>query len=100
MSSHSTGFRFAATRLSVSFRFFRSFFTKALALSRHRPAQSPVLELPKEQKVKLQCFDDMVLVLPDKQSETTPGGIVLPEIAREQGAELRYGKVVCVGPGK
>lgn len=69
-------------------------------MSRHRPAQSPVLELPKDQKVKLECFDDMVLVLPDKQSETTPGGIVLPEIAREQGAELRYGRVVCVGPGK
>ncbi len=40
---------------------------------------------------------DKVLVLPNTSTETTAGGIVLPDTAKERPQE---GKVISVGPGR
>jgi len=40
---------------------------------------------------------DRVLVLPTPREETTRGGIVLPDTAKEKPQE---GKVIAVGPGR
>ncbi len=45
----------------------------------------------------LQPLGDRVLVEPSETEEKSPGGIILPETAREQPAE---GKVIAVGPGR
>jgi len=42
-------------------------------------------------------LDDRLLVKQSEAEETTPGGIVLPDTAREKP---QRGKVVAVGPGK
>jgi chaperonin GroES len=47
--------------------------------------------------MKLKPLDDRVVVMPHKAEETTAGGIVLPETAKEKPM---MGKVVSVGPGK
>lgn len=46
--------------------------------------------------MKLQPLGDRIVVRPLEAEETTPGGIVIPDAAREKS--LR-GKVVAVGPG-
>lgn len=43
--------------------------------------------------------EDRILVLPDKVEEKTPGGIVLPDIAKH-GKPVNKGTVVAVGPGR
>lgn len=48
-------------------------------------------------KVNLRPLDDRVVVSPVDAEETTAGGIVLPDSAREKP---QRGKVVAVGPGK
>ncbi|MDZ4849491.1 MAG: co-chaperone GroES [Pirellulaceae bacterium] len=48
-------------------------------------------------KVNLRPLDDRVVVKPLDAEETTAGGIVLPDSAREKP---QRGKVVAVGPGK
>ncbi len=47
--------------------------------------------------MKLKPLDDRVVVIPQEAEETTAGGIVLPETAKEKPM---MGKVVSVGPGK
>ena len=47
--------------------------------------------------MKLRPLEDRVVVKPSKAEETTPGGIVLPETAKEKPLT---GKVIAVGPGK
>ena len=47
--------------------------------------------------MKIQPLGDRVVVLPVEGDETTPGGIIIPDAARERS--LR-GKVVAVGPGR
>src|SRR5215475_4365654 len=47
--------------------------------------------------VKLRPLDDRVVVEPRAAEETTAGGIVLPDTAKEKP---QRGKVVSVGPGK
>ena len=47
--------------------------------------------------VNLRPLDDRVVVEPVDAEETTAGGIVLPDSAREKP---QRGKVVAVGPGK
>ena len=47
--------------------------------------------------MKLKPLDDRVVVKPQEAEETTAGGIVLPETAKEKPM---MGKVVSVGPGK
>jgi len=42
-------------------------------------------------------LDDRVLIEQGEAEETTPGGIVLPDTAKEKP---QRGKVVAVGPGK
>jgi len=42
-------------------------------------------------------LDDRVLVKPLESAEKTPGGILLPDTAKEKP---QRGKVVAVGPGK
>lgn len=48
-------------------------------------------------KLKLRPLDDRVVVRPQDAEETTAGGIVLPDSAREKP---QRGTVVAVGPGK
>ena len=46
--------------------------------------------------MKFKPLDDRVLVEPLEAEEKTPGGIVLPDAAKEKPQQ---GKVVAVGPG-
>ena len=48
-------------------------------------------------KVKIRPLDDRVVVQPEEAEETTAGGIVLPDSAKEKP---QRGTVVAVGPGK
>jgi chaperonin GroES len=48
-------------------------------------------------KIKLRPLDDRVVVKPQDAEETTAGGIVLPDSAKEKP---QRGEVVAVGPGK
>ncbi len=48
-------------------------------------------------KLKIRPLDDRVVVEPQDAEETTAGGIVLPDAAREKP---QRGKIVAVGPGK
>lgn len=47
--------------------------------------------------MKLEPLDDRVVVKPLEAEEKTPGGIVLPDTAKEKP---QIGKVIAVGPGK
>lgn len=53
--------------------------------------------MKKSEKVNFEPLHDNVVVLPLDPDEKTPGGILLPDIAREKP---RRGKVIAVGPGK
>ncbi|MCA9174408.1 MAG: co-chaperone GroES [Planctomycetales bacterium] len=48
-------------------------------------------------KIKIRPLDDRVVVEPIEAEETTAGGIVLPDSAKEKP---QRGKVVAVGPGR
>jgi chaperonin GroES len=48
-------------------------------------------------KLNIRPLDDRIVVQPSEAEETTAGGIVLPDSAREKP---QRGKVVAVGPGK
>lgn len=48
-------------------------------------------------KIKLRPLDDRVVVKPQDAEETTAGGIVLPDSAKEKP---QRGEVIAVGPGK
>ena len=48
-------------------------------------------------KISLRPLDDRVVVQPSEAEETTAGGIVLPDSAKEKP---QRGTVVAVGPGK
>jgi chaperonin GroES len=48
-------------------------------------------------KVNIRPLDDRVVVEPSEAEETTAGGILLPDTAREKP---QRGTVVAVGPGK
>jgi chaperonin GroES len=48
-------------------------------------------------KIKLRPLDDRVVVKPQDAEETTAGGIVLPDSAKEKP---QRGQVIAVGPGK
>jgi chaperonin GroES len=54
-------------------------------------------EMTSMAKVNIRPLDDRVVVLPLEAEETTAGGIVLPDSAKEKP---QRGKVVAVGPGK
>ena len=47
--------------------------------------------------INLRPLDDYVVVEPVEEEETTAGGIVLPDTAKEKPQK---GKVIAVGPGK
>jgi len=51
----------------------------------------------KKTKIKFRPLDDRVLLEPCEAEETTPGGIVLPDSAREKP---QRGTVIASGPGK
>ena len=51
----------------------------------------------KRTKTKFRPLDDRVLVQPNEAEETTAGGIVLPDSAREKP---QRGTVISCGPGK
>jgi chaperonin GroES len=46
---------------------------------------------------KINPLADRVIVQPNEAEETTSGGIILPDTAKEKPIE---GKIVAVGPGK
>jgi len=46
---------------------------------------------------KIKPLGDRVIVKPKEAEETTKGGIILPDTAKEKPIE---GKIVAVGPGK
>ncbi len=48
-------------------------------------------------KIKIRPLDDRVVVEPIEAEETTAGGIVLPDSAKEKP---QRGTVIAVGPGK
>lgn len=48
-------------------------------------------------KIKIRPLDDRVVVQPIEAEETTAGGIVLPDSAKEKP---QRGTVVAVGPGR
>jgi chaperonin GroES len=48
-------------------------------------------------KIKIRPLDDRVVVEPIEAEETTAGGIVLPDAAKEKP---QRGTVIAVGPGK
>jgi chaperonin GroES len=48
-------------------------------------------------KLNLKPLDDRIVVQQSKAEETTAGGIVLPDTAREKP---QRGKVLAVGPGR
>jgi chaperonin GroES len=48
-------------------------------------------------KIKIRPLDDRVVVEPVEAEETTAGGIVLPDTAKEKP---QRGKVIAVGAGK
>ncbi len=48
-------------------------------------------------KINLRPLDDRIVVKPLEAEETTAGGIVLPDNAKEKP---QRGKVLAVGPGK
>ncbi len=48
-------------------------------------------------EIKLRPLDDRIVVEPLEAEETTPGGIVLPDTAKEKP---QRGKVLAVGPGR
>lgn len=48
-------------------------------------------------KIKIRPLDDRVVVQPIEAEETTAGGIVLPDTAKEKP---QRGTVIAVGPGK
>ena len=48
-------------------------------------------------KIKIRPLDDRVVVQPIEAEETTAGGIVLPDAAREKP---QRGTVVAIGPGR
>ncbi len=47
--------------------------------------------------MKLKPTEDRILVLPLQSESKTPGGIIIPETAKEKPA---YGEIKAVGPGK
>jgi len=47
--------------------------------------------------MRLKPLDDRVVVQPTEAENKTPGGIVLPDSAKEKP---QMGKVIAVGPGK
>ncbi|MDR5694343.1 MAG: co-chaperone GroES [Armatimonadota bacterium] len=47
--------------------------------------------------MKLRPLGDRVVVKPIEEEERTPGGIVLPDVAKEKPQQ---GEVVAVGPGE
>ncbi len=51
----------------------------------------------KQPKIKLQPLGDRVVVQREEMEEKTPGGIVLPDTAKEKPAR---GKVISVGNGR
>lgn len=48
-------------------------------------------------EIKLRPLDDRIVVEPLEAEETTPGGIVLPDTAKERP---QRGKVLAAGPGR
>jgi chaperonin GroES len=50
-----------------------------------------------KKKIKFRPMDDRLLVEPCEADETTVGGIILPDTAREKP---QRGVIIAVGPGK
>ena len=63
----------------------------------HQLTNHSIKEITTWPKIKIRPLDDRVVVEPLEAEETTAGGIVLPDTAKEKP---QRGTVVAVGPGK
>ena len=52
---------------------------------------------PTRKKIKFRPMDDRVLIQPSEATETTSGGIILPDTAKEKP---QRGTIIAIGPGK
>src|SRR3972149_199142 len=52
---------------------------------------------PTRKKLKFRPTDDRVLIQPSEATDTTSGGIILPDTAKEKP---QRGTIIAVGPGK
>jgi chaperonin GroES len=50
-----------------------------------------------KKKIKFRPMDDRVLIEPSEATDTTAGGIILPDTAKEKP---QRGTIIAVGPGK
>src|SRR6266516_646534 len=57
----------------------------------------PIMAKEKEVQLKVRPLDDRVVVEPLEAEEKTPGGILLPDTAKQKP---QRGRVLAVGPGK
>ena len=90
-------FRFAAS-YSPGLRFFTSVFGVRFRKMRvDSSTSSPKRFRAREAVMKIVPLADKVVVKRTEPEETTAGGIVLPDAARERPAE---GRVVSIGPGR
>lgn len=71
---------------------------------KYKDMTTDVTTMTREEKVqavlatKIICFQDRVLVLPDNEETRTPGGIIIPDTAKEKprkGTVLAVGADVC-----
>jgi chaperonin GroES len=53
--------------------------------------------MAKETNIKVRPLDDRVVVEPLEAEEKTPGGILLPDTAKQKP---QRGRVIAIGPGK
>src|SRR3972149_6782339 len=52
---------------------------------------------PTRKKIKFRPTDDRVLIQPSEATDTTSGGIILPDTAKEKP---QRGTIIAIGPGK
>jgi len=52
---------------------------------------------PTKKKIKFRPTDDRVLIQPSEATDTTSGGIILPDTAKEKP---QRGTIIAIGPGK
>lgn len=55
------------------------------------------LDIRREQKMKLRPLHDRIIVKREEAPDKTPGGILLPDAAKDK---LNRGKVLAIGDGK
>lgn len=60
-------------------------------------ATATATPMKSKSKIRFRPMDDRVLIEPSEATETTAGGIILPDTAKEKP---QRGTIIAVGPGK